>query len=155
METIIYWHSPEHHFDKKTTDWYWGFGIITAAIAVLSFYFDNFIFGIFIIIAALTIGLLSYKETRVALIQMTTKGIMFGSRLYPFSSFRSFWIEEDYLHGPRILLHPRSNFLPLTVIPINDEIELRDIQDVLLEFLDEEFLEESILHKWFDKLLAK
>ena len=35
------------------------------------------------------------------------------------------------------------------------EIDLNDVRDVLLEFLEEEFLEESVIHKWFDKILDR
>ncbi len=155
FQTILEWHSPEHHFDKKNRDWYWILGIICVAAAVLSFYFGNMLFGIFVVIAGLTVGILSYKETKVVPIKITSKGVVFGQRLYPWSSYRSFWIEDEHVHGSRILLHPSSSFLPLMVIPINEEIDLNEVQETMLEFLEEEFLQESILHKWFDELLAK
>jgi hypothetical protein len=155
METILEWHSPEHHFDKKSNDWYWILGVITLGASVLAFYFNDFLFGIFIIIAGLTIGMLSYKETKIVSIKVTTKGMVFGKFLYPWMSFRSFWIEDEYTHGARILMHPVSSYLPLTIIPINEEVDLNDVRDTLLEFLAEEFLAESLVHKWFDKLLAR
>jgi hypothetical protein len=154
-ESILEWHSPEHHFDRKTIDWYWILGIVCIAVSVLAFYFGNFLFGIFVIIAGGTIGLLSYMETKVVPIKLTTKGIIFSNKLYPWESYRSFWIEDDHLHGARILLHPTRSYLPLMVVPVNEEVDLNDVQEILLEFLEEEFLEESIVHKWFDKLLAK
>jgi hypothetical protein len=155
METILEWHSPEHHFDKKSNDWYWILGIIALGASVLAFYFGNFLFGVFIIIAAFTIGLLSYKETKVIQIKLTTKGILFSQYLHPWMAFRSFWIEDEHVHGARILLHPVNNFLPLVVIPINEEVDLNLVRDALLEFLEEEFLAESLIHKWFDKLIAR
>lgn len=155
METILEWHSPEHHFDKKTNDWYWILGFIVLGASVLAFYFHNFLFGIFIIIAGATIGMLSWKETRVVSIKITTKGVTFDRALYPWMSYRSFWIEDEHTHGARILMHPTSSYLPLTVIPINEEVDLNDVRDILLEFLEEEFMQESIVHKWFDKLLAR
>ena len=155
MESILEWHSPEHHFDKKSTDWYWMLGIICIGASVLSFYFGNFLFGIFIVIASLTVGMLSYKETKVVPIKIVHKGIVFGKHLYPWISFRSFWIEDEHVHGARILLHPNSSFLPMITIPINEEVDLNDVREVLLEFLVEEFLAESIIHHWFDKFLAR
>lgn len=155
MDTILEWHSPEHHFDRKSSDWYWMLGIICLGAAILAFYFDNFLFAIFIIIAGLTIGMLSYRETKVVPIRIVHKGIAFNERLYPWLSLRSFWIEDDHIHGARILLHPMSPIAPLIVIPINEEVDLNDVRDVLLEFLHEEFLRESILHHWFDHLLAR
>ena len=120
METILEWHSPEHHFDKKSNDWYWILGIIVIGAAVLAFYFSNFLFGVFIIIAGITLGMLSYKETKMVSIRIVAKGLIFGNYLYPWVSFRSFWIEDEHTHGARILLHPLNSFLPLTVIPINE-----------------------------------
>jgi len=51
METILEWHSPEHHFDKKSKDWYWILGVFALGASILAFYFDNFLFGVFILIA--------------------------------------------------------------------------------------------------------
>lgn len=155
MDTLLEWHSPEHHFDKKANDWYWILGIVTLASSVLAFYFGNFLFGVFIVIAGVTVGFLSYKETRVVPIKIATKGLVFGNQFYPWTSCRSFWIEDEHVHGARILFHPTSSFLPLIVVPINEEVDLDDVRDVLLEFLEEEFLKESIVHKWVDNLLAR
>lgn len=154
-QTILEWQSPEHHFDKKANDWYWILGVICLGASVLAFWFGNFLFGIFIIIAGATIGMLSYKETKIVPIKINVKGIIFGKYLYPWMSYRSFWIEDEHTHGARILMHPVSSYLPLTVIPINEEIDLNDVRDILLEFLEEEFVAESLVHKWFDKLLAR
>ena len=155
METIIEWQSREHHFDKKSTDWYWGLGIIATGAGVLAFYFGNWIFGIFIILAALVIGLLSYRETKIVPIKISVEGIIFGKSFFPFSSYISFWIEEDHVHGARILLRSKNRMLPLSVIPIGDEIDLEDLRDILDNFLPLEFLQESIFHKWFDKIIAR
>lgn len=149
------WHSPEHHFDKKANDWYWILGIVVIGGGFLAFYFENFLFGIFIVVAGFALGMLSYKETKVVPIKIVSKGIVFDKQLYPWASYRSFWIEDEHIHGYRILMHPTSAYLPLTVIPINEEVDLNEVRDTLLEFLEEEFLEESLVHKWFDKILAK
>lgn len=155
METILEWQSPEHHFDRKSVDWYWALGIIVLGGVILSFYFGNFLFAIFLLIAGIVVGALSYQETKSVPVKITTKGIAFGRRLYPWLSIRSFWIEDEHIHGPRILLHPTSHYLPLIVIPVNEEIDLNDVHDILLEFIDEEFLRESIFHKWLDKIIAR
>jgi hypothetical protein len=155
QETILEWHSPEHHFDKKSNDWYWILGVITLGASILAFYFSDFLFGIFIIIAGATIGMLSYKETKIMPVKIVAKGIIFGRQLYPWSSYRSFWIEDEHVHGARILMHPVSPYLPLVIIPISEETDLNLVRDTLLEFLEEQFLSESIIHKWFDKLIAR
>jgi hypothetical protein len=154
-EIFLEWQSPEHHFDKKRGDWYWILGIITLAASILAFYFNNFLFGIFVLIAGGTLGLLSYQETKTIDIKITPRGIISGRFLHLWTSYRSFWIEDEHIHGYRLLLRPFNSFLPLTIIPVNEEVDLNDLQDLVLEFLDEEFLQESTIHKWFDKILAK
>lgn len=154
-ETILEWISPEHHFDRKTNDWYWMLGGITLGASVLAFYFGNFLFGVFIIIAGATIGMLSYKDTREISVRITARGIIFGKYLYTWMSLRSFWIEDEHVHGNRILLRSTNSLLPLIIIPVNEGIDLNDLREVLMEFLAEEFMEESIIHKWFDKILAR
>lgn len=153
-ETILEWQSPEHHFDKKSSDWYWILGIITVGSSFLSFYFGNFLFGIFIIIAGATVGMLSFKETKIVPVKITTVGIIFNRNLLAWSMYRSFWIEEEHVHGSRILMHPKNNYLPIVAITIPEEIDLNELRDLLIEFLDEEPMQESILNKWLDKLLS-
>ncbi len=153
-EIFLEWQSPEHRFDRKSADWYWILGILCAGSSFLAFYFDNYPFGVFIIIAGITVGFLSYKETRVSNIQVTKKGIIFGNKLYPWSSYSMFWIEEEHMHGTHILMHPVSQILPLINIPVSEEIDPENLREVLSLFLQEEYLQESIFHKWFDKLLS-
>ncbi len=154
QEFFLEWQSPEHHFDRKSADWYWILGVIVLAVAVLAFNFGNTLFGIFVLIAGITVGTLSYKDTKHSDVRVGPKGIAFGRSLFPYSSYRSFWIEEEHTHGSRILLHPVSNFLPLTIIPIADEVKLDELEELLSNFLEQEPLQESILHKWFDRLLS-
>lgn len=155
MENFLEWSSPEHHFDKKQNDWYWILGIITLGAAVLAFWFGNFLFGIFIIIAGATIGMLSFKETKEMSVKISNKGIVLGKQFYPWLSLRSFWIEDEHIHGARILLRLSNSFMPIITISVNEEVDLNDVRDTLLDFLPEEFIQESLLHKWFDHLLAR
>jgi hypothetical protein len=152
LQIFFEWQSPEHHYDKRTNDWYWILGIIALGAAVLAFYFDNFLFGIFILLAAFTIGFLSYRETKDVDVKVTDKGIVFHRYLFAFRSHRSFWIDTEHYRGARLLLRPSSTFMPLTSIPIADEVDLNKLREFLLEVLDEEFLEESLIHKLFDKI---
>jgi hypothetical protein len=152
METLIEWQSYEHPHTEKSNDWFWILGIVAAGSAVLAFYFGNILFGIFIIIGSSALGLIAAREPKEVDIKITQRGIVMGKYEYPYVNYRSFWIEDDHMHGARILLHPLGTFLPLLVIPVDDNVDLEHLRDVMNDYLDEEFLRESALHHLFDKL---
>ncbi|HEY4516002.1 MAG TPA: hypothetical protein VJH67_02325 [Candidatus Paceibacterota bacterium] len=151
-ESLLEWHSLERPHFEKSTDWFWYLGILAVAGAVLAFYFDNFLFGIFIILGALSLGIISKRKPNEVNVRITPRSIVVGKYEYPFPNYRSFWIEDDHMHGPRILLHPLSNFIPLLSIPIADEVNIDHLRDVINDYLDEQPLRESSLHHLFDKL---
>lgn len=152
MESLIEWQSLDHHSTQKTADWYWILAIVTIAGSILSFYFGNILFGIFILIGALAVGLISARKPKEIKVAVTHQGIVMGNYQYPFVSYRSFWIEDDHMHGSRILLHPSNSLLPLLSIPVSDEIDLDHLRDIINDYLDEEFLRESAIHRLFDRL---
>ena len=152
MESLIEWQSLNHQHAEKSADWYWILGIVSVAGAILSFYFGNILFGIFILIGALTLGLIAARKPREINIKVTPRGIITGNFEYPYVNYRSFWIEDDHMHGSRILLHSLSTFLPLISIPIAEEVDLDHLRDIINDYLDEEFLRESAIHRLFDRL---
>ncbi len=152
MESIIEWRSLEHPHTEKTYDWYWILGIVAIGAAILSVYFGNILFGVFILAGSLALGVLHSKKPNEVKVVVTPRGIIMGKYEYPFLNYRSFWIEDDHMHGPRILLHPVSTFLPLLSIPVFEEVDLEHLRDVLNDYLQEEFLRESAIHRLFDKL---
>ena len=152
METLIEWDTLEHPDHNKSGDWFWVLGIIAVAAAVLAFYFDNLLFGIFIIVGSLAVGAKALRKPLVIKVSVTTRSIIVGKYEYPYPNYRSFWIEDDHLHGPRILLHPLKSYMPLFSIPIAEGINLEHLRDTINDYLDEEYLRESALHRLFDKL---
>lgn len=151
MEPLIEWRSLDHPHPEKSRDWYWLLVIVALSASVLSFYFGNILFGIFIIIGALALGLIASRKSQEVRVAVTAQGIIMGKYEYPFPSYRSFWIEDDHMHGARILLHPMSTFLPLVTIPVDEAVDLDHLRDIVNDYLDEEFLRESAIHRLFDK----
>jgi hypothetical protein len=151
-QSLIEWRVLEHPHSKKSRDWFWYLGIVAAAGTVLAFYFGNNLFGIFIIIAAITLSIKSFRKPEEVTVSVTTHSIVMGDYEYPYPNYRSFWIEDDHMHGPRILLHPLKSYLPLFILPIAEDVDLDLLRDTINDYLDEEYLRESVLHRLFDKL---
>jgi hypothetical protein len=152
MEPFIEWQDYEHNYVEHGKDWFWILGIVTISSSILSFYFGNVLFGIFILLAGVTLGLLAFRKPRVVDIKITNRSIIVGEMQYPYDNFFSFWIESDHMHGPRILLHPRNPALPLTAIMIGEGVDLDHLADVLNDYMDEVPMKESAIHKLFDYL---
>ena len=151
-ETLIEWRDYAQNYVEHGKDWFWILGIVTIAGAVLAFFFHNYLFGIFIILAGLVLGLLAKKKPPIVTSFVTPRGITVGDMHYPFSNFHSFWVETDHMHGTRILLHPVSSFLPLSVIIVDEEINHEHLVDILNDYLDQVPMRESAVHKLFDYL---
>ena len=99
-EALISWNAPAHIHTEKKPDWYWTVGIITLALAVVAVLFDQIITGIFIVVAATTLVLLSSKPPRILACEINDRGIMVDDTLYPFLSLESFWIPHDEFPDP-------------------------------------------------------
>jgi hypothetical protein len=134
-EPIIGWSAPEHYHYEKSSDWYWAVGIITATAAVLAFIFGQIIFGIFIIVAAVTLCLHAATNPRLVRYEINDRGIVVNNVLYPFLSLESFWI--DTLHPePKILIKSQKMFMPIISVPI-EEVDPEDVRTILLHYIAE------------------
>ena len=152
MESLIEWQDYEHNYAEHTQDWYWILGIVTLGGSILAFYFGNMLFGILILLSGFTLGLLSRRKPKIVTIKITPRSIVVGNMQYPYENFHSFWIETDHMHGPRILLHPKSPMLPLLPIMVGDGVDLDHLADTINDHLEESPLRESALHRLFDYL---
>jgi hypothetical protein len=134
-EPIIGWSAPEHYHYEKSSDWYWAVGIITATGAVLAFIFGQIIFGIFIIVAAVTLCLHAATTPRLVRYEINDRGVVINNVLYPFLSLESFWI--DTLHPePKILIKSQKMFMPIISVPI-EEVDPEDVRTILLHYIAE------------------
>jgi hypothetical protein len=148
-EPLIQWTAPTHLYVEKKSDWYWTVGIITLALAVVAFMFDQVITAIFIIVAATTLVLHSSKEPQRIEYEINDRGIMAGTVLYPFLALESFWIPHDELPH-KIILKSRKFFMPYIVIYIND-IDPESVREILLTYISETEHHEPFLKKLLER----
>jgi len=131
----IQWEAPEYHHHEKSADWYWAIGIIALSIAVLSIIFQNILFSIFIILAAIVMTLYAYRKPRIVPIEVNSRGIQVDKTLYSFDALESFWIEADEYH-PQIIVKSKKMMMPYIVVPIGD-INPDEVRTYLLMHLKE------------------
>lgn len=136
-EALVSWNAPLHLHTEKKSDWYWAVGIITLAIAVVSFMFGDIITGIFVIVAAVALVIHASHPPLVVRHEINDRGVMTDATLYPFVTLDSFWIPHDEV-PPRILIRSRKMFMPLMVIYIDEtEAHPEDVRAILLKYIAE------------------
>ncbi|MGC9605395.1 MAG: hypothetical protein ABSF56_01380 [Minisyncoccia bacterium] len=149
-EALISWSAPAHLYTKKRPDWYWAVGIVTLALAAVSFMFGEVLTGIFIVVAAVALVLHASKPPQNVYYEVNDRGIVFDEKLYPFLSLDSFWIPHDEF-PPKVLLKSRKLFMPLIVAYISD-VDPEEVREVLLKYIAETEHNEPFLKRFLEWL---
>jgi hypothetical protein len=151
MEPIISWDAPERHYTEKNSDWYWAVGIIAFTAAALAFMFGQVIFGLLIVVAAVTLTLYASVPPRNVHVEISDRGITLNNVLYPFLHLESFWIDPTS-YPPKILLKSHKTFMPFVHIHINAEVNPEDVRNILLTYIAETEHEEPLSVKLMERL---
>lgn len=148
----ISWQHHEHAHNEKTVDWFWIVGIVAFGSIILSLFFKNFLFAIIILLFTIISFVLVKIPPRLLVFEISRRGIKAGHILYPFSLLDSFWV-EDTEYNDKIIFKSKKPLSPLIIIPFDStKISVETIRDYLLDYLDEEELEEplhQIIMEWF------
>ena len=142
----IYWEAPEHNHIEKTADWYWVLGILAVAASIVSIIFDNALFGIVILLAAMVMFMTGNKRPRIIPFEVSMRGVRIDSDLYPYATLESFYLDEENHTGPQLILKSKKLFVPLLILPIPEEY-IEDIEHIVSARIMEEHLEEPLSHK--------
>ena len=150
---ILEWKALEHHHHhEKTPDWFWIVGTVAIAGAILSIYFGNFFFGIFILLAAMTAFIQAHHKPKIVAFRITRRGIQMGKMILPYSSLESFCVIDEEIND-RIILRSQKFLMPFIVIPFDStKIDPDEIRNYLLEYLNEEEMDEPLSQKIMERL---
>ena len=129
------WHIEEYTQRKKTLDWFGALGIIAVAGAAAAVLVGNILFAILIIVGASVLALFAARKPDFTTITLQPRGIQIGSRLYPYSAVKSFWVlfDED---PAQLLLSVQSSLMPQLSIPIHD-VSPDDVRLFLSQYVEE------------------
>ena len=151
-QKIISWQTPEYEHFKKTPDWFWAVGIISASIVIASILFGNYLLAIFVLLAVFSLGMYSVREPRIIDIKIDPIGITIHNTLFPFATLEAFHIDARG-HIPKVLIKSKKTFVPLITIIIDEEtISTEEIHSLLAYHLPEEELSEPTLVQLMDFL---
>ncbi len=147
----VTWEAPEHYHIEKGGDWFLALAIITIAVTVAALLFGNFLFALLMALAGGVVAVFSSRPPRIIPYAVTVRGVRIGEELYPFTTLRSYYLDEDDLRGPQLLIMSSARFMPLLVLPIPEEY-IDEIEEILESRIPEEFIEEPFFHKLLEFL---
>ena len=144
--TILRWSAYEHEHIERGGDWYWALGIVAVCVAITSILFHDTLFGILVLIAAGTIGLLGNVAPEIVEFEISERGIRVGSILHRFDDILAFWVEDEHDAPPLLLVDTVKFMSPNIVIPIQD-VDPVHIRTFLAERIPEVPMKEPLAHK--------
>lgn len=146
------WEAPERIFFPKKPDWFVTIWIIAVTIIVIAIIFNNLVFAALVLVATLALTLNAKQEPKVVKLEITERGVRKDDLFYPWSSFISFWIEEDDL-VPKLLLESHRRFLPHTVLLIDEDIiDIEELRQGVSTKLEEFEQHEPLIERIFERL---
>ena len=134
--SVVEWDGQTHHHMERSTDWFWTLGLISVVTAGLSIWFNDVLFSIIIIIAAITIGVIASRIPRDLHVHIDENGIHIDRDQYQYKIIRSFWIRTEFIPSPR--LHIATNNI------IHPNIALTIPTDELAEQVRSKLLQHSV-----------
>jgi len=146
--TRLTWTAPEYVYRHKGPDWYWILGIVTVTAAILSVLLGNILFCFVILLSGFVLALYGARPPRVLKYELSEKGVLVDTTLYPYSTLESYWIDSTVLPS-RLLVQSRKVAMPLIVVPI-ESVRDDEVSDILSEYLHEVEHQESLSQKIFE-----
>ena len=145
------WSAYEHDHVERGADWFWALGIAAVAIAITALIFHDFFFGILVLVAAATLGLLARTPPELARFEISERGIRVNGALHRWDHIISFWVEDEHDDRPLLLVDTTKFLSPNLIIPI-EEIDPSLVRAFLKDHAKEVHMKEPIAHKILELL---
>lgn len=149
----ISWQAHEHnHRGDKTVDWFWGLWIVAIGAVILCLYFGNILFGVILILFTIISALHANKKPAMFDFEINRQGVKVGHVLYPYNNLDTFWV-QDTEDDDVIIFRTKKSIQPFLLLPFDStKLDAEIIRDYLLDYLDEEKMEEPLHQKFMEFL---
>jgi len=143
-ENVLSWEAAEYEFEKKSPDWFWALGIIALAGGLTAVLLGNYLFGVFIILAAVLLGFYAARRPQVVRYEIDAEGVRVGQEMYHYKNLKAFWLETA---GPvkKLLLLSKSSLSPILALPLGSASYMA-VKEMLSKNLPEQKLSEPLSH---------
>ena len=140
--TKLYWDIPEFQDYTRNKTWYITAGIIGLLLLIYSIGTANLLFGVIIIIAAVT--LIKIDKTKPDNIEfaITTKGIIIGDSYYEYQDLENFYIVYEPPEIKNLFIEPKNVIRPRINIPLHDQ-DPTEVRKLLKKYIAEDLDKEG------------
>lgn len=146
----IEWSAQEYHHYERSTDWYWGVGLVTLVIGIGAIFFGNILFAILILLGMFVLILYTFIQPHDAQFVLTSRGLEIDGELFRYQTLTSFWIDDIDPRVPaKLLLKTQRSMMPVLIIPLVD-VDVELVHHFLLTKLPEVEDAEPLSHRLFE-----
>lgn len=148
MDTEIRWVAQAYTQKNKHPDWYWAIGVIALVTAVFAIIYDNYFFGILVILGAVSIIYFDIKEPPFIEISIQSTGVLVNDHFYPYERIKSFCVNTEEHELYIILDRTVLNRISVSMADASPEL----IQETLLHYLPEKQEQKTDMDKILDHI---
>ena len=115
---MISWRAPEFVYYKKDVGWYWLIAIIAILILAVSLWQKNFLFAVFIVLAAGTLITWGKRQPQQLTIELNDEGLMIGKEFHPKEKFSHFYLKKEEAAWDKLIMKTKSKISPYLIVPL-------------------------------------
>ncbi|MBP7819297.1 hypothetical protein KA036_00480 [Candidatus Gracilibacteria bacterium] len=133
---LLAWQAPQYIRTHKPVWWY-----VAASMLVLGLFFygiwsGGWTFSVAVVLFAGVYYIFLDQEPPVYEVKITEMGVRFGRKFYPYSMFKTFWVDYHLPHTRDLHLIPNNNYKYELTINLMEQNPV-EVKAVLRRFLPE------------------
>ena len=149
METLS-WSTLEFEEKDRHPDWIWTAGLLFVISSVISFFYGNIFFGIFLLVAGAMTVISSSHKPKILSVVISEAGVSINGEIVDHKRIKNFWIDEKG-KVDKLLMAVSGSFVPVIALPLNG-VRTEDLRAIMLKYNSEEELVESLGIKIFERI---
>jgi len=149
METVT-WTTLEFEPQDRHPDWNWYVGLIAGVVAVIAIFYGDIFFGIFAIVAGITVIIYAIRPPKHLAVTISKDGIAINNELIDYKVAKQFWLDETDKQD-KLLLLVSGSFMPLIALPLQG-VTAETVRSALKPYIPEVEMRESRTIKIFEQL---
>lgn len=131
------WEGAEHEHLEKTTDWYWGLGIVVVTGAIIAIVSTNYLLAVLLVLGGSMLGFYANDRPHPVQVELSERGIKLNKDLYTYETIQSFWMYRDHKERDQLLVVTGRKILPHRIVTLPEDVPATEIRSYLMRFVDE------------------